>query len=111
MRHLPVCAAIALTASSPTFAHHSDAGLDMENVVIFEGTIKEFFWRNPHVYFTVETTDGSGELVEWALHEPASMSLWPTLSRERLLENQFVNIKAFRSNLPTWQPVSRLPVC
>ena len=75
MRHLPVCAAIALTASSPTFAHHSDAGLDMENVVIFEGTIKEFFWRNPHVYFTVETTDGSGELVEWALQMGSTITV------------------------------------
>jgi hypothetical protein len=41
--------------------------MDMESVVAFEGTVTEFNWRNPHVYFTVETTDQNGEPVEWTL--------------------------------------------
>ena len=66
MRHTTTIAACLLLAS-PVTGHHSDAGLDMDSVVTFEGTIAEFNWRNPHVYFTVETTDERGESVEWAL--------------------------------------------
>lgn len=59
--------ALSMVLASPAPGHHSDAGLDMESVVTFEGTVTEFAWRNPHVYTTVETTNERGESVEWAL--------------------------------------------
>lgn len=49
----------------PSYAHHSDAGLDMESVVAFEGTVNKFVWRNPHVYVLVDTTNHNGETVVW----------------------------------------------
>jgi len=58
--------AAAMFIASPAIGHHSDAGVDTEAVVGFEGTVKEFAWRNPHVYVVVET-DQSGEPVEWEL--------------------------------------------
>ena len=33
--------------ATPVLAHHSDAGMDMESVVAFEGTVREFSWKNP----------------------------------------------------------------
>jgi hypothetical protein len=65
----------ALALASPVFGHHSDAGLDMESLVTFEGTVIELSWRNPHVYFTVETTDGSGAQVEWALQMGSTLTV------------------------------------
>ncbi len=59
--------AATLVLASPVFGHHSDAALNMDSLVTFEGTVTEFNWRNPHVYFTVETTDESGEQVEWTV--------------------------------------------
>lgn len=59
--------AVASLAVLPTYAHHSDAGMDMESVVAFEGTVTEFAWRNPHVYVLVETTDPGGEAIQWEL--------------------------------------------
>ena len=53
--------------ASPATGHHSEAGLDLDSLVTFEGTVTEFAWRNPHVYTTVETTNERGESVEWAL--------------------------------------------
>ena len=53
--------------ASPATGHHSEAGLDLNSLVTFEGTVTEFAWRNPHVYTTVETTNERGESVEWAL--------------------------------------------
>ncbi len=64
-RHTAVLVA-ALALTMPVSAHHSDAGMDMESVIAFEGTVKEFAWRNPHVYIIVET-EQSGEPVDWEL--------------------------------------------
>ena len=59
--------AAALGLASPVSGHHSDAGIDMQSVIAFDGTVIEFNWRNPHVYVTVETTDERGEPREWAV--------------------------------------------
>lgn len=67
---------LALSASS-AIAHHSDAGIDVHNSVRLEGTITEFVWRNPHVYFKVEATTFSGKTGEWNIQ----MASIPPLSR------------------------------
>ena len=67
MRHVTTFAAAALVLASPASGHHSDAGLDMDSVVTFEGTVTEFSWRNPHVYFKVASTNEHGEQIEWEL--------------------------------------------
>lgn len=58
---------VLLLAVAPIHGHHSDAGLDRDSVVAFEGTVTEFVWRNPHVYVLVETVNPVGEAVEWEL--------------------------------------------
>ena len=57
---------VACVVAAPVRGHHSDAGMDVDSVVAFEGTVTEFSWRNPHVYVGVET-DVTGESIEWAL--------------------------------------------
>jgi len=57
--------AMALVFASPGFTHHSDAGIDMESVMTLQGTITELNWQNPHIYFTMESVDVSGEIIEW----------------------------------------------
>ena len=54
---------VALMLATPAYAHHSDAGLDMNSLVTIEGTVTEFSWRNPHVYINVESEDQR----EWSL--------------------------------------------
>ena len=53
--------ALVLALGLPAAAHHSDAGIDMESTVTLEGTVTEFHWRNPHVYFMVEAPNEQGE--------------------------------------------------
>jgi hypothetical protein len=57
--------ATILVLVGPSYAHHSDAGLDMESVVAFEGTVNKFVWRNPHVYVLVEEQNENGDAVVW----------------------------------------------
>ena len=55
--------AVAVAATTPAAAHHSDAGLDMQSLVTLEGTVVEYAWRNPHVYIVVDTLDEQGRTV------------------------------------------------
>ena len=66
--------AVLFGLTSPVSSHHSDAGMDMNSVVTFEGTVTQFNWRNPHVYFTVEITEPGGGTVEWTLQTESGHS-------------------------------------
>lgn len=45
-------------------AHHSAATFDLETTVPIEGTVSSYEWRNPHVYLTVDSADGTTWLLE-----------------------------------------------
>ncbi len=67
---------ILASATGPiAMGHHSEASLDLESVVAFQGVVTEFSWRNPHVYINVETVDGGGELTEWQFQTNPTMHL------------------------------------
>ena len=65
MRIYALLSAVFLVAM-PAAGHHSDAGMDVDSIVAFEGSVTEFAFRNPHAYVLVETT-ANGERVEWTL--------------------------------------------
>jgi Family of unknown function (DUF6152) len=61
--------AIALAAlTAPALAHHSFAMFDAQETITFQGTVKEFEWRNPHAWLRVMVNDEkTGKAVLWAL--------------------------------------------
>ena len=68
MNYLRIIVLIAyLSFSNSVLAHHSDAGVDMESVVAFDGTVREFSWKNPHVYLTVDVEQDGGAEISWEL--------------------------------------------
>ena len=60
---------IAIVMSAmPAFAHHSFAMFDAEQTITYQGTVKEFEWRNPHSWLRVMVNDEkTGKPVMWAL--------------------------------------------
>jgi hypothetical protein len=52
--------------SSAINAHHSEAAFNHDIINVFEGTVTNISWRNPHIFLYVETMD-KGEKVEWKL--------------------------------------------
>jgi len=68
MKHLTwrgLCAVIALGVVSPAFAHHSHAMFDHTKPQTVTGTVKEFLFRNPHVYLYVDVKNDRGEAVTY----------------------------------------------
>jgi hypothetical protein len=79
----------------PVLAHHSDAGIDMESVTAFEGTVREFTWKNPHVYVIVEVEKNGESSIAWELQMSAVTILsrrgW---TRETLSPGDHVSVRA-----------------
>ncbi len=66
--------AVIVLAAPITLGHHSSAPFDAGTVVNIEGTVTQFDFRNPHVYFYVESTDETGNTVEWEVESTGQPS-------------------------------------
>ena len=52
--------------AGPVTAHHSFAAEFLaDETLTIEGTVKEVWFRNPHVRYYIEVTDDNGETVAW----------------------------------------------
>ncbi|HTR35158.1 MAG TPA: DUF6152 family protein [Bryobacteraceae bacterium] len=65
---LPVVVFGAFLAVTPLVAHHSfSAEYDSKKPVTLKGIVTKVEWMNPHVYFYLDVTDESGNIINWAL--------------------------------------------
>ena len=69
-----IAAALCLGAQS-ALAHHSAAMFDHEKVKELSGTIKEFQWKNPHVWIQVYVQNAAGAKEEWSVEGGGPNSL------------------------------------
>ena len=98
--HLLGSAFVAIMSGTalPVSAHHSDAGIDMESIVAFEGVVTDFVWRNPHVYVLVDRDGGDGEAVEWELQMgPVNVISRRGWRRDTLQSGDRVSVRAHAS--------------
>lgn len=56
-------------------AHHSGAMFDPTTTVELKGTIKEFQWKNPHVWIQVIARNGDATTKEWSIEGGGPNSL------------------------------------
>ncbi len=56
----------SLKSISISKSHHSDAGIEQDIIVSFNGVVTEFTWRQPHAYITIETNE-NGETIPWEI--------------------------------------------
>ena len=70
---LPVAALLPRSAA----AHHSPAAFDLNQDVFLEGTVREFSWRNPHVYITLEVARPDGTTVTQEIEAGPASNLAP----------------------------------
>jgi hypothetical protein len=76
MRAKMIVAALALLAgAAPAAAHHSSAMFDQQKTTTLSGTVKNFFWTNPHCYIQLMVKNAQGQDEEWSLEMTAPMHL------------------------------------
>lgn len=84
-----------LLAPFGVLAHHSPAAFDQTAFVVIEGTVAEFTWANPHVYFSVETTNAAGERYVQSIEAgPPSQLLPRGMTRDLLRVGDPVKVRA-----------------
>ncbi len=87
-----------MATAAPISAHHSDAGIDMESIVAFEGVVSDFVWRNPHVYVLVDHTAEDGQAREWELQMgPVNVMSRRGWRRDTLQPGDTVSVRAHAS--------------
>jgi len=60
----------------PLSAHHGTAGsYDQNKTITVQGTVKEFWWRNPHSALFLDANDESGKPVTYALEMGSPQTL------------------------------------
>lgn len=81
--------------SFPVGAHHSPAPYDLTQEVVYEGTVSELLWRNPHIVMVLETTNTEGQLYELEV-EVVSVSEARALglTREVISEGERLSLRA-----------------
>jgi hypothetical protein len=57
----------SLILVQPVIAHHSGAGFNSAEVKEVTGTIKEFQFKNPHVWIQVLVRNAEGQEEEWSV--------------------------------------------
>ena len=72
MRHLfnragLLAAAMALAVAVPAWSHHSHAMFDFNRETTINGTVKEFVFRNPHVYLYVDVKADNGTVSNYVI--------------------------------------------
>ncbi len=89
---------ILFLLASPAVGHHSEAGLDMTTVVMLEGTVSEFRWRNPHVYVTLNSSNEHGDEIEWKL-QAGAVSIMSRMgwTRDSLSVGDHINVEAHQA--------------
>lgn len=65
MKYIQRALVALIVAAAPAWAHHSVAGYDAKQTPKLSGTVKEFHWKNPHIFVYVNVPDEKGATTEW----------------------------------------------
>ena len=65
---------LSVSMSHLATAHHSRSNFSDDKITV-EGVVVAYEWANPHVYFTVDVTSGSGEMHTWNIETHNTMVL------------------------------------
>jgi hypothetical protein len=65
---LACAAAFVMLANGTAIAHHSFAAeFDANKPINVKGVVTKIEWANPHTYFYIDVTDGSGKIANWGM--------------------------------------------
>ena len=77
--------AIGLSVSPPLVAHHGGTTLYSDATIALEGTVKVWYWANPHVLLTITVTEDDGQTADWVFEMQAPNTIRPAGFRKDLL--------------------------
>lgn len=98
LKRLLFALACVLLGSSAAYAHHGAPGYDFTKPLNLEGSVVEVEWKNPHVYFTIDTgtrgADSKPRILEIECASPGQLVAFGT-QRAILKPGTHVKVLAF----------------
>ncbi len=86
---------VGVSVATVVAGHHSDAGYDRDTLVAFEGVVKRYSFRNPHVAIIVEAEEEGGGRVEWDIETGSTpIMIRSGWTADLLAEGDTVTIRA-----------------
>jgi Family of unknown function (DUF6152) len=100
-----------LAFSLPMLAHHNGSQYDGNSLITLKGTVKEFYWGQPHAQIYLDVNDGKGNMKQWGieLSSPSVLIREGAWSRTIIKAGDQVTIIAAPSKRGT--PLARLTPC
>lgn len=95
---------LGLAVSGSLFAHHGGTTLYTDRTVTLEGTVKTWYWANPHVLLAVTVTGDDDQTVDWVFELQAPNTIHPLGFRKNLLkpgDEVTVDLQPTRNGNPT----------
>jgi len=78
-------AVLGLAVSAPLLAHHGGATIYADQTIMLEGTVKTWYWANPHVLLAITVTEDDGKAADWIFEMQAPNTIRPAGFRKDLL--------------------------
>lgn len=99
---------VLLVVCSPLFAHHGNASLNTDKVVVIkDATVVKLVWANPHCIVAFDAKDEKGNVVRWGAEvgSPSAMNQmgW---TRSSLKPGDIITVYMFQAK--TGNPVGRI---
>jgi hypothetical protein len=104
----PAFIIVLLAVCSPLFAHHGNASLNTNKVVVIkDATVVKLIWANPHCIVVFDAKDEKGNVVRWGAEvgSPSAMNQmgW---TRSSLKPGDVISVYMFQAK--TGNPVGRI---
>ena len=75
----------AISVSAPLLAHHGGTTLYSNEIIALQGTVKTWYWANPHVLLSITVTGEDGQAEDWIFEMQAPNTIRPLGFRKDLL--------------------------
>ena len=99
MKALALAGIGAMLAGWPALAHHSFAAeYDESKPVKVSGLVSKVEWKNPHIWFYVDSKDDGGKVTTWGFSGgPPGMLLRRGITKDVLKLGDQVTVSGFRA--------------